>query len=105
MKTKQLQIGKYIIINGLPVLFPLEIVHSDVITTGQSAGFFVIRITSYDVEVYCWGESTSLNLNSNQAHDAGIIKEFITTISGAFQKYATNSHATSQPQVHSTNCI
>jgi hypothetical protein len=97
MKTKQLQIGKYIIINGLPVLFPLEMVHSEVLTTGQSAGFFVIRITSFDVEVYCWGESTSLNLYSNQAHDAHIIKEFITTISGAFQKYGINSHA--------NNCI
>jgi hypothetical protein len=98
MKTKQLQIGKYIIINGLPVLFPLEMMHSNVVAAGQSAGFFVIRITSFDIEVYCWGESTSLNLHSKEVHDARIIKEFITTVGGAFQKYAESAHA-------ATNCI
>jgi hypothetical protein len=83
MKTQQLKIGKYVIVNGMPVMFPLEIVHSDVMLQAESAGFFIIKINTYDVDVYCWGESTSLNLQSNQAEDARIIKDFISTISDA----------------------
>ena len=100
MKTKQLQFGKYVIINGVPVLFPLEMMHSDVVTQGQSAGFFVLRITSYDIEVLCWGESTSLNLYSDQARDALIIKDFINTIAGAFLKYNIDAS-----ESVSTNCL
>lgn len=93
-KTKQLQIGKYVIVNGLPVLFPLEIVHSEIMMQGQSAGFFVIRFTPYEVDVYCWGESTSLNLQSNQAQDARIIKEFITTITDISHRFTTSASPT-----------
>lgn len=90
MKTKQLKIGKYIIVNGMPVMFPLEVVHSDVMLEGESAGFFVIKMTTYGVDVYCWGESTSLNLQSNQAQDARIIKDFISTISDVSQNKLAN---------------
>jgi hypothetical protein len=83
MKTQQLKIGKYVIVNGMPVMFPLEIVHSDVMLQAESAGFFIIKVNTYNVDVYCWGESTSLNLQSNQAEDARIIKNFISTISDA----------------------
>lgn len=83
MKTQQLKIGKYVIVNGMPVMFPLEIVHSDVMLQAESAGFFIIKVNTYNVDVYCWGESTSLNLQSKQAEDARIIKDFISTISDA----------------------
>ena len=83
MKTPQLKIGKYVIVNGMPVMFPLEIVHSEVMLQAESAGFFIIKVNTYNVDVYCWGESTSLNLQSNQAEDARIIKDFISTISDA----------------------
>jgi hypothetical protein len=91
MKTKQLKIGKYVIVNGMPILFPLELTHSDVVLQAQSAGFFVLHVTAYDVDVYCWGESTSLNLRSNQAHDAHIIKDFISTISDISHKFTAGS--------------
>ena len=67
----------------MPVMFPLEIVHSDVMLQAESAGFFIIKVNTYNVDVYCWGESTSLNLQSNQAEDARIIRDFISTISDA----------------------
>lgn len=91
MKTKQLKIGKYVIVNDMPILFPLEMMHSDVARQAQSAGFFVLHATAYDVDVYCWGESTSLNLRSNQAHDAHIIKDFISTISDISHKFNAGS--------------
>lgn len=91
MKTEQLKIGKYVIVNGMPIMFPLEMMHSNVVQQAQSAGFFVLRVTAYNVDVYCWGESTSLNLRSNQAHDAHIIKDFISTISDISHKYIAGS--------------
>jgi hypothetical protein len=91
MKTKQLRIGKYVIINELPILFPIEIMHSDVVPQAQSAGFFVLRVSSYDVDVYCWGESTSLNVQSNQAHDARIIKEFMSNISEVSHRFGNSA--------------
>lgn len=97
MKTQQLRIGKYVMVNNMPILFPLEIVHSDVVLQAQSAGFFVLRVTSYGVDVYCWGESTSLNLQSNQAQDAHIIKEFISNISEVSLRFANPATANTQP--------
>lgn len=91
MKTKQLKIGKYVIVNGMPIMFPLELMHSDVVSQAQSAGFFVLRVTAYEVDVYCWGESTSLNLRSNQGQDAHIIKDFISTISDISHKFVAGS--------------
>jgi hypothetical protein len=105
MKTKQLKIGKYVIVNGMPVMFPLEIVHSDIVQHAQSAGFFVIRITSYEVDVYCWGESTSLGLRSNQAQDARIIKEFINTIADVSHRFAGLNTTGSQSGMAASSSI
>ena len=81
MKTKHLKIGKYVIVNNSPILFPVELVHSDVVTSGQSAGFFVLKMNNSAVLVHCWGESTSLRLASDHENDARIIKEFIGNLS------------------------
>lgn len=83
-------------VNNIPILFPLEMMHSDVVPQAQSAGFFVLRVNSYGVDVYCWGESTSLNLQSNQAQDAHLIKEFIGNISEVSHRFA--GHAMSNTQ-------
>ena len=99
MKTKQLRIGKYVVVNDMPILFPIEIMHSDVVQQAQSAGFFVLRATSYDVDVYCWGESTSLNLQSNQAQDASIIKEFISNITEVSHRFGSPTKSGPQPGV------
>ncbi|THU33448.1 hypothetical protein FAM09_25195 [Niastella caeni] len=99
MKTNQLRIGKYVMINEMPILFPLEIMHSDVVQQAQSAGFFVMRVTAYGIDVYCWGESTSLNLQSNQTQDARIIKEFIGNISEVSHRFGNTAKPGVQPGV------
>ena len=105
MKTKQLRIGKYVMVNEIPILFPLEIMHSDVVQQGQSAGFFVLRVTNYDVDVYCWGESTSLNLQSNQAQDAHIIKEFIGNISEVSHRFGAQALSNTQTGAFTSSAI
>ena len=85
-------------VNEIPILFPLEIMHSDVVQQAQSAGFFVLRVSNYDVDVYCWGESTSLNLKSNQAQDARIIKEFIGNVSEVSHRFAGSTMSTTTQQ-------
>lgn len=84
-------------VNDIPILFPLEIMHSDVVQQAQSAGFFVLRVTTYGVDVFCWGESTSLNLQSNQAQDARLIKEFISNITEVTHKFSTPAMSNAQP--------
>ena len=105
MKTKQLRIGKYVMVNDLPILFPLEIMHSDVVPQAQSAGFFVLRVTTCEVDVYCWGESTSLNVQSNQAQDASIIKEFIGNISEVSHRFADSTMSTTQQGAKASSAI
>jgi hypothetical protein len=105
MKTKQLRIGKYVMVNEIPILFPLEIMHSDVVKEAQSAGFFMLRVTSYGVDVYCWGESTSLNLQSNQAQDAHLIKEFISNISEVSHRFASQTIHNTQPGAKASSAI
>ena len=83
-------------VNNIPILFPLEMMHSDVVQHAQSAGFFVLRINSYGVDVYRWGESTSLNLQSNQAQDAHLIKEFIGNISEVSHRFAGQTKTNTQ---------
>jgi hypothetical protein len=97
MKTKQLRIGKYVMVNDMPILFPLEIMHCDVAQQAQSAGFFVLRVTTYGLDVFCWGESTSLNLQSNQQQDARLIKEFISNISEVSHKFTPPAVTNKQP--------
>jgi len=105
MKTKQLRIGKYVMVNNIPILFPLEIMHSDVVQQAQSAGFFVLRVSSYGIDVYCWGESTSLNLQSNQAQDALIIKEFIGNVSVVSHRFAGASQPNTQQGIKTSSAI
>jgi hypothetical protein len=105
MKTKQLRIGKYVVINDLPILFPLEIMHSDVVPQAQSAGFFVLRGSACELDVYCWGESTSLNVQSNQAQDAYIIKEFIGNISEVSHRFADSTMSTTQQGAKASSAI
>ena len=37
-------------------------------------------LNAQDADVVCWGESISLNLKSNEAADAGIIREFVSRV-------------------------
>jgi hypothetical protein len=97
MKTKQLRIGKYVMVNDVPILFPLELMHSDVVQQqAQSAGFFVLRITTFGLDVFCWGESTSLNLQCNQQQDAQLIKEFISNITEVSHKFTSSAVSNAQ---------
>ena len=80
METNDLRIGKYVIVRNHPILFPVELAHSDVVSNAQSAGFFILRLNAQDADVVCWGESISLNLKSNEAADAGIIREFVSRV-------------------------
>lgn len=96
MKTNQLRIGKYVMVNNIPILFPLEMMHCDVVAQAQSAGFFVLRSTTYGMDVFCWGESTSLNLKSNQIQDARLIKEFIINITEFSHKFTTPAVSNAQ---------
>jgi hypothetical protein len=105
MKTKQLRIGKYVMVNDLPILFPIEIMHSDVVSQAQSAGFFVLRGSTFEIDVYCWGESTSLNVQSNQAQDARIIKEFIGNISEVSHRFADSTMSTTQQGAKASSAI
>ena len=105
MKTQQLRIGKYVMVNDIPILFPLEIMHSDVAQQAQSAGFFMLRLNSYGVDVYCWGESTSLNLQSNQAQDAHLIKEFIGNISEVSHRFGGATLSNTQPGAMTSSAI
>jgi hypothetical protein len=105
MKTKQLRIGKYVVVNDLPILFPLEIVHSDVVRQAQSAGFFMLRVTTCEIDVYCWGESTSLNVQSNHAQDACIIKEFIGNISEVSHRFADSTMSTTKQGAKASSAV
>ena len=78
--SKQVKIGKYVIVNNQPILFPGAIQHKDVSTKAQSAGYFLVAVESSELDVVCCGESSTLNLRSDQSNDARIIGEFIKTI-------------------------
>lgn len=75
-------IGKYIILNGNPILFPNDIIHSEMVNQVigvESAGFFFIL---YDQKiqtqkVICMGESTSLSICSRPETDQKIIASFL----------------------------
>ncbi|WP_337966334.1 hypothetical protein [uncultured Flavobacterium sp.] len=70
---------KYIIIekNDIPIIFPLEIFHSDVsvnVGTVKSAGFCILNLKCNEIYVKCFGESTSLKIKSNADFDEKAIK-------------------------------
>jgi hypothetical protein len=70
---------KYIIIekNDIPIIFPLDVFHSDVslnLGTIKSAGFCILNLKCHEIDVKCFGESTSLNIKSNSDLDEKVIK-------------------------------
>ncbi|MBB6500988.1 hypothetical protein [Pedobacter cryoconitis] len=75
-------IGKYVIINGSPVLFPDDILHADMVNCSQeveSAGFFAIFLDQEKKiqRLTCMGESTSLLVSSRPEIDQKIISSFL----------------------------
>lgn len=77
-----MKIKKYIIINGSPVLFPMEFIHADMVCSGaevESAGFFVILNDTkrQQLKVKCMGESTSLSIKSRPEIDEILISKYL----------------------------
>lgn len=74
-------IKKYIIINGSPIIFPNEVIHSSVVTgleKVESAGFFFIKMEREETrKIICMGESTSLSIGSRPHIDQEILERFL----------------------------
>ena len=75
-------INKYIIINGSPVLFSPDFIHSDMARSKgkvESAGFFFILKdeTTKQHEVICIGESDSLSICSRPEIDQKVISKYL----------------------------
>lgn len=75
-------INKYIIINGTPVLFATDFIHSDMVCANgnvESAGFFLIRKdkATEKFKVICIGESTSLSVSSRPEIDQKLISNYL----------------------------
>jgi hypothetical protein len=71
---------KYIIINGRPILFPHEIVHSDILggdVKVDSAGFFTVLDQKEKPTILCFGDSRSLGARSRPEIDRMIILKFL----------------------------
>lgn len=79
---------KYIItINNEPILFSRNLFHNEITVNAISAGF--IKMTFDDQTKYfnvtCFGESTTLQLQSSPAKDKEIIENFLNEISPKFK--------------------
>lgn len=81
-------IFKYIInTNNIPILFGRDILHNSLGQVAKSAGFLII---SYDVircrfVVKCFGESSTLKIESKPIEDKDIIENFLNnTTKSAF---------------------
>ncbi|EFK59246.1 helix-turn-helix transcriptional regulator [Sphingobacterium spiritivorum] len=76
-----MKIKKYIIIDGNPVLFPVEFQHASMANNGtrvESAGFFMIlQDKEGQLRVKCLGESTSLRLKSHPERDEMLITKYL----------------------------
>lgn len=75
-----MKIKKYIIIDGNPVLFPVEFNHASMAngTRVESAGFFMIlQDKEGQLRVKCLGESTSLGLKSHPERDEMLITKYL----------------------------
>lgn len=77
-----MKIKKYIIIEGQPVLFPVEFLHADMVdkgTTIDSAGTFILIRDDKDqnIKVKCMGESTSLSVKSHPSTDEILIANYL----------------------------
>ncbi|MBA4318737.1 MAG: hypothetical protein C0412_10080 [Flavobacterium sp.] len=65
--------------NNIPVFFGTDILHNSLVQVAKSAGFLVI---SYDLVscrfvAKCFGESTTLKIESNPIVDKVIIEKFL----------------------------
>lgn len=77
-----MKILKYVIkCDGAPLLFSQSILHSEVITTGISAGFAIINydVTIDKFKVKCYGASESLQLDSRE-EDYNIIQNYLNKL-------------------------
>ncbi|MGJ1195391.1 helix-turn-helix transcriptional regulator [Sphingobacterium spiritivorum] len=88
-----MKIKKYIIIDGSPVLFPVEFVHADMAYNGahiESAGFFILlQDSDQKLKVKCMGESTSLGVKSHPERDELLIAKYLGLDSGKQQDKTT----------------
>jgi len=72
---------KYVIIDSTPILFSNDLIHASVadayLGKVKSAGFFLVAKNNLNMEVICFGESTSLKIKSRPQIDAAIILRFL----------------------------
>ena len=76
-----IHLKKYIVIDGNPILFPTDLIHSDVASCNsgrvESAGFFVIWHAAAGSTVICSGESDSLSVGSRPEIDQKLITAYL----------------------------
>lgn len=76
-----MNLKKYIVIDGSPVLFPIDLIHADVAGNNynrvQSAGFFLIWKSPEGPQVICSGESDSLCVPSRPEIDQQLITKYL----------------------------
>lgn len=76
-----MNLKKYIVIDGSPILFPTDLIHADVAgknhTRVQSAGFFLIWDSPKGLQVICSGESDSLAITSRPEIDQQLITKYL----------------------------
>lgn len=74
-----MNILKYVVgHNKIPILFSKDILHSDVMKDAISAGFLIVKFDSINSKysVNCFGESTSLNIKSDDG-DQYLIENYL----------------------------
>ncbi|MDD2821704.1 MAG: hypothetical protein PHW29_10620 [Flavobacterium sp.] len=74
-----MKILKYIITDKkIPIIFSRDITHNEILLSGISAGFLILRYNFIDNQfsVKCYGESTSLNLKMDR-EDQSIIRHYL----------------------------
>jgi hypothetical protein len=65
--------GKYLIVNGEPILLSKDLMHNSLDVNPSSAGFFMILPSGGRSQIVCWGERSSLNIQSKPEEDQEII--------------------------------
>lgn len=74
-----MKILKYIITDKkIPIIFSRDITHNEILLSGISAGFLILRYNDIhnQFSVKCYGESTSLNLKMEK-EDQSIIGHYL----------------------------
>lgn len=76
-----MELKKYLVIDGNPVLFPCELIHADVAGANtqkvDSAGFFLIWKSHSGTRIICSGESDSLSIASRPEIDQQLISKYL----------------------------